>query len=124
MDDKNEKFNWWLIVKSETGACFKSMFNFVFLGLIIGSSLYGLLIILRVESIQFDHVMMTFTLVYIVVYARSYRVLANFQPRIIKIFEFFTTAGGQGEFVDRIVLTIMGLFLLTLVVVVLFLFLY
>ena len=48
MDDKNEKFHWWLIVKSDLAACLKSIINFVFLGLILGGSLYGLLIILRV----------------------------------------------------------------------------
>ena len=63
--------------------------------------------------------MMTFTLVYIVVYGYTYK----FSSYAIKIFEFFTGAGERGEFRDRIVLTIM-VFLITLVIVRLFLFLY
>ena len=48
MGDKNKKIHWWLIVKSDLAWNLNVIFNFVFLGLILGGSLYGLLIILRV----------------------------------------------------------------------------
>lgn len=77
MNDKNKKIHWWLIVKSDLAWNFKVIFNFVFLGLILGYSLYGLLTILRVDSVRLDHVIITFMLAYFVVFFKCLKILNN-----------------------------------------------